>query len=535
MHSLKAKFTLTVVCVILFTLCIAGVIGVVAIRNLGRDDADQMIHLTAMTGAMNLEHYFESVEHSARTVSTLVSDGFEGMPFENLGSQVEHVRNLFGTIANNTNGVLTYYFRIDPEVSRDVKGFWYVYQGAEGFQEHEVTDITQYDTNDTSALVWFTVPKATGEGVWLPPYYTENLGARVISYNMPVYWMDRFVGVIGIEIDYEMLKQEVESISVFKSGYAFILDENDDVFYHPLIDSVRLDLEMTALDEPEHFLSSNHVRYQYEGIEKEAVWVPLSNGMRLYVCAPIHEINSGWTSMVWNLLIALLVILLLSIAFMKRFTERITKPLDELTKAAQQVNEGDYDFTLNYDKNDEIGLLTRTFAQLAENTHAKISTARRMATIDSLTGAKNKHAYAQWEAEINERIKAGEQEPFAVVVCDINGLKTANDTYGHKEGDICIRNACSRICSVFVRSPVFRVGGDEFIVILTGEDYAQRQKLLDRLNTFPRDPSKMRAGKSVSAGMAVYDRQRHTALQAVAEEADRAMYERKRALKAGKG
>ena len=271
MHSIRTKFTLTVVSVILITLSIATAIGVISIKNLGRDDADQMIHLTATTGAMNLEQYFKSVEHSVRTVSTLVSDSFEGMPFEDLDSQVERARNLFGRIAYNTNGVLTYYFRIDPEISEDVKGFWYVYQDGEGFKEHEVTDITRYDTSDTSSLVWFTVPKATGEGVWLPPYYTENLGARVISYNVPVYWKDQYVGVVGIEIDYEMLKQEVENISIFKSGYAFILDENSNAFYHPQLDSAQLNLETTAVDEPETFIGSNHIRYNYEGVENEAV------------------------------------------------------------------------------------------------------------------------------------------------------------------------------------------------------------------------------------------------------------------------
>ena len=531
MHSIRTKFTLTVVSVILVTLSIAMIIGVVSIKNLGRDDADQMIHLTATTAAMNLEQYFESVEHTVRTVSTLVSDSFEGMPFEDLESQVERARTLFGRIAYNTNGVLTYYFRIDPDISKDVKGFWYVYQDGEGFQEHEVTDITQYDTNDTSALVWFTVPKATGEGVWLPPYHTENLGARVISYNEPVYWKDQFVGVIGIEIDYEMLKQEVEHISLFKTGYAFILDENENVFYHPQLDSEQLNLETTALDEPEEFIGSNHVRYNYQGVEKEAVWVPLSNGMRLYVCAPVSEINSGWTGMIGKMLVALLVILLISILAMMRFTDHFTKPLGDLTEAAKQVDEGNYDISLKYDENDEIGLLTRTFKQLAANTEEKIKKARRMAAVDSLTGLKNKHAYAQWEEDINGRIEQGIQEPFAIVVCDVNDLKTANDVYGHKEGDICIKNACARICGVFNHSPVFRVGGDEFIVILTGEDYIQRQKLLDKINALPRDLSKVRPGETISAGFAIYDNEKHHSVQSVAEEADKAMYEKKQALK----
>ena len=530
MHSIRTKFTLTVVIVIVIALSIVAGIGVDSIRNLGRDDADQMIHLTAATGAMNLEQYFESVEHSVRTVSTLVSDSFEGMPFEDLHSRVERARYLFGRIAYNTNGVLTYYFRIDPEISENVKGFWYVYQDGE-FREHEVTDITQYDTSDTSALVWFTVPKATGEGVWLPPYYTENLDVRVISYNVPVYWMDQFVGVIGIEIDYEILKQEVENISIFKSGYAFILDEDANVFYHPQLDSSQLDLKTTAIEEPDQFIGSNHIRYTYEGVQKEAAWIPLSNGMRIYVCAPVSEINSGWTGMILNDIIVMLVILALSIIAMMRFTGRITKPLSDLTEAAKQVDEGNYDFSLEYDKDDEIGILTRSFKQLAVNTKEKITKARKMAAIDPLTGTKNKHAYAQWEQDINEKIKEGDQEPFAVVLCDINDLKGANDMYGHKEGDICIKNASARICGVFSHSPVFRVGGDEFIVILTGEDYHQRKKLLERVNALPRDLSKIRAGETVSAGMAEYDRVKHHSLLSVAEEADKAMYDRKQYLK----
>ena len=244
MHSIRTKFTLTVVSVIILTLSIASAIGLISIRRLGSDDADQMFHLTARAGAVNLEQYFESAERSVRTVSTLVSDSFEGMSLEDLGSQVERARNLFGRIAYNTNGVLTYYFRIDPEISEDVKGFWYVYQDGE-FKEHEVTDISRYDTGDTSSLVWFTVPKSTGKGIWLPPYYTENLGTQVVSYNVPVYWMDRFVGVIGIEIDCDTLKQKVDNLTIFKSGYAFILDENADVFYHPLLNQAQLNLELT--------------------------------------------------------------------------------------------------------------------------------------------------------------------------------------------------------------------------------------------------------------------------------------------------
>lgn len=532
MHSIRTKITLLTVIAIIVSLGIATVISVVSIRKLGREDADQMLHLTATTGAMNLESYFDSVESSVKTVATLVQDSFEGMPFADMENQVERTRNLFGRIAYNTNGVRTYYFRLDPEVAKDVPGFWYVYQEEEGFQEHEVTDISQYDTSDTSSLVWFTVPKATGKGVWLPPYYTENLDVRVISYNVPIYWMDQFVGVIGIEIDYETMAREVEHIRIFQSGYAFILDGESNVIYHPQNDSGQLELETSAVRETDEFIGSNHVQYTYQGVKKEAVWIPLSNGMQLYITAPVSEIDSGWTGMIRIMILAALVILAVSVIVMLRFSNSLTKPLRELTAAAQQIQNGDYDFKLDYNKDDEVGILTDTFKKLADHTKDNLLAARKMATVDSLTGVKNKNAYVQWEEKTDAQIRAKEAQPFAVVVCDINNLKTVNDQFGHKEGDACIKNACARICRVYSHSPVFRIGGDEFVVVLSGEDYSRRQQLLNQINTPPGSRSEIRSGETISAGMAEYKQDRHTCVLNIFEEADEAMFENKKILKA---
>ncbi len=192
---------------------------------------------------------------------------------------------------------------------------------------------------------------------------------------------------------------------------------------------------------------------------------------------------------------------------------------------AAKILEGDHPFLI-------IGLFDEDAQIRREQEYAhNLSIARRMATVDSLTGVKNKHAYAEWEERINAEIKTGEQKPFAAVVCDINSLKAVNDLYGHKAGDVCIRNACAKICHVFSHSPVFRVGGDEFVVLMTGADFGQRKELMEQINAVPGDLSKVRIGETVSAGMAEYRPDRHDCLQAVFEEADRAMYERKLLMK----
>ena len=536
MRSIRAKFILLTLSAIIAALSVATYIGVYSIKTLGKSDADQMLHLKCTTGAMNLETYFDDVERSVETVATLVQDNLETMPDEQFVNEVENVRHLFSKIAHNTNGVLTYYFRVDPEFSKEHSGFWYVKQNGREFQEHEVTDITQYDTNDTSTLVWFTIPKAEKKGVWLPPYHTENLGTRVISYNVPVYRHGQFVGVVGIEIDYGTLVSEVEKIKLFENGYAFILDAYSNVIYHPQMDSTLQYGEKVAIDTPDAVKGAQHVQYHFNGIKKEAVWRSLSNGMRLYVTVPWGEINSVWQGLISRTLFFSLIILLLASFVMMRFAARITQPLHRLTNAARQVADGNYDVVLDDTDDDEIGMLTRTFKGLVENTKANIDTLNRKVYIDALTAVRNKAGYGAYMQKIQDLLDTSAQKPeFAIGVFDCDNLKYINDFYGHDKGDIYIKKASQLICRTFQHSPVFRIGGDEFAVILENDDFRDREKLFAQ---FRKERAEIRAAAeheweqaNISMGAAVYDPETDPAVIDVARRADKAMYENKRLRK----
>lgn len=157
-------------------------------------------------------------------------------------------------------------------------------------------------------------------------------------------------------------------------------------------------------------------------------------------------------------------------------------------------------------------------------------TFRDMANTDSLTGVRNKHAYSENEAAINRKIQAGELDKLAVVVGDINGLKAVNDTQGHAAGDELIRDACALICEYFTHGAVFRVGGDEFAVVLQGKGCDTMSEVVRELNHKVEENIKEN-GVVISIGCSVLepgDRQ----LRDVFERADQMMYERKKELKA---
>ena len=168
---------------------------------------------------------------------------------------------------------------------------------------------------------------------------------------------------------------------------------------------------------------------------------------------------------------------------------------------------------------------------LREQEHlAALATANEMARRDELTHTKNLTAYHEMEAELEKQIGEG-GEAFGLVVCDINGLKKINDTEGHKAGDEYIKASCRLICQIFHHSPVYRVGGDEFIVVLKGQDYKNRKDLLASLKKRVEENIRIGEGPVVAAGLSVKNPGKDRSVTDIFNRADSRMYGDKAYLK----
>ena len=530
MHSIRTKITAATTGAIILTMIIATILGVAAISNIGMSSAEQMLRLLCESGQKNLDSYLEDVEQEVETISVYVESDLTGISDEELQAHLDRVSDFFKRVVSRTPGIKTYYYRIDPSVSSKVKGFWYVNLFGDGFEEHEVTDITQYDTNDTSQLVWFTVPKATGKPVWLPPYITDNLDARVISYNIPVYYEGQFVGVIGIELDYSFMAEQVDNITLFENGYAYVSDDDGYLIYHPRLDVPAM---KERPEVPEGIVSEDTiVHYDYDGVEKIAAWLPLINGDHLNVSVPVKEINANWRKWISTIIIAFGLLLVAFILFIFKYTGRITKPLTDLTKVAEQIDQGNYDHTLDYNGDDEIGTLTRTFSRVTVNLKKQITDLNDLAYADALTALHNKGAFDIYINNLQTELDESDGTlEFAVCIFDCNSLKKVNDENGHDKGDIYLKDTAKIICDVYDHSPVFRIGGDEFAAVLLDSDYKNRDVLLLMFDEqcLEKRMQETEAWEQVDVarGMVVYDPKEHDSVHDVVRCADKIMYEHK--------
>jgi len=161
---------------------------------------------------------------------------------------------------------------------------------------------------------------------------------------------------------------------------------------------------------------------------------------------------------------------------------------------------------------------------------AQLLVANEKAFRDELTGVKNKAAYKEAEKKMDETVRRGDAKDFSIVVCDVNGLKSVNDRLGHIQGDALIRNASKLICHIWAHSPVFRIGGDEFAVLLQGDDYEARYELLEKLRIQIRRNQRDKR-VVVAVGMADFLPGIDASMANVFDRADAQMYEDKIVLK----
>ncbi|MBO7661740.1 MAG: diguanylate cyclase, partial [Clostridia bacterium] len=183
------------------------------------------------------------------------------------------------------------------------------------------------------------------------------------------------------------------------------------------------------------------------------------------------------------------VLIIISILLIER---TIIRPINKLSDTSEKYWSGEStairnEFSrLQIHTGDEIELLSNSMKQMEQNineqitkildTTQKLITTRehaeemdRIANVDALTKVRNKRAYDEKIAQLEAGMKRGEVGEFGIAMVDLNDLKRINDNYGHDKGDIAIQKLCGIVCSAFKHSPVFRIGGDEFAIVLEGE------------------------------------------------------------------
>ena len=250
-----------------------------------------------------------------------------------------------------------------------------------------------------------------------------------------------------------------------------------------------------------------------------------------------------------------ILIAIVAVIFVNKF---MIKPLEQLKTTASS-----YDATtpeknheafkqLDIKNRDEIGELAHSMKRMEQDTYNKVSELMRvndelthskriaeamkeLANKDALTGLRNKTAYNGDIEEMNKHIEEGHIAPFSIAMVDLNYLKEINDELGHFCGDTALIKLANVMNATFPHSRVYRVGGDEFVVILKGSDHHNAEKLVEKFNRqidIISNDNELPPEERISAAIGYSSYQKEDPnVEEILRRADASMYQRKRDMK----
>jgi diguanylate cyclase len=369
-----------------------------------------------------------------------------------------------------------------------------------------------------------------------------------------------FQGVVATDLSLNRLNDFVRGLSVSRHAVAFIIEPDGmliassrsaNVARQPDGSNARISasdsddaLQRAAYAQVRHYLASGRkieeaVSRRFAGPNDEAIELAFNRvhdeaGLDwiTVVAMPRSDFMQGVTENVRRTALIAFLAAMAAVALGLAILGWIGRDLGRLTQAAREVGEGRLEALIDVHRNDEIGELANTLRHMQH----------RLRT-DQLTGLVNRDVMVR---SIDERVRrtrrAEDQKPFAVLFVDLNRFKLINDQFGHDAGDRALVEIGKRLRDATRAGDlVARYAGDEFMLLINDvPTRAAAEQVRQNIETALRDPLKALDASSLppgalaggAVGLALYPTDGDTADDLV-KHADRDMYERKRASRAG--
>lgn len=394
MKSIKTKIIVTVILCSLVSTFICGAISIVNSVSTSYEDSQQEMQLKCVSQSDELDTMMQNVSQSVEMVYSIAVAKLEhAASFRTSKDYVDtYTKQMLPILmqsAQNTKGALTAYIRYNPEFTEPTSGLFLTRDNSDSeFESVTPTDFSMYDPSDVEHVGWYYIPVQNGKETWMEPYLNSNIGVYMISYVIPIEVDGESIGIIGMDIDFSEFTDTIDSLSIFDSGYGFLVNESGKVMYHK-------DLEIGSnLADADSGLQSvvdalgneqteeTAVSYTYQGKDKVMYYKTLENGMKFVLTAPKTELQEKSRQLAKQIFggAAFAMILTIIIGTVLGFT--ITKPITQIDGIVKQTAE--FEFASNpanqhlYKRKDETGRMAISLHNMRKNLREMVGNIRHV-------------------------------------------------------------------------------------------------------------------------------------------------------------
>ena len=538
MNSIRSKIMwLLVSCVLASSLLIGGLAIALTSKVINQNANDNM-HLLCQINADKIDIIFAKLEDS---IDTLAHFAESEISDTNELTNKEFRTNYISALEKNalhhiesTEGSVAVYMYFSPALINETDGFFYKRNDeTDVFKKEDLIVISDYKKSDMSRVGWWYTPTEQGSPTWLEAHYNANLDHHIVSYVVPIYENDVLVGVIGADISTQHIENKVKQISVLNSGKAAVLKSDGTVVYHPNFerdtpigkDDPGFDGVIEKLSKEEK--TNELIPYKLKGESRRLTSCKLRNGMLMICFAPVSEIYKEQNALIVSTTIITFIISIGALFTAFLVSKTLVSPIKKLNEAAKKLVNGEFDFNIRATTRDEIGELTHTFMRTRNILKHQIDLLDEEAHRDGLTGVGNKSAFIDKEAELNKAIDHGLTD-FCIAVFDVNKLKITNDVFGHTAGDKLLCTVSNQLSKFFGAENIFRIGGDEFVVVIQNTDTAEEvlNECIDSMKSLSLE-GYPQSVVSCAYGLSYFDKDNDWKVSDMLQRADKEMYKNK--------
>lgn len=383
MKSIRTKIFSAIILSSILIALFVGAAGIANSTTMSKENSKEKMQLVCENEANELNLKISKIQSSVNTLAEISTNSLDDVNklfsdksyLNDYQNKIESIAREFG---ENTDGAMTFYIRFNPKYTPGTSGIFYSKESAKGdFKKLVPTDFSKYDPSDAAHVGWYYTPIKNGKATWLDPYLNSNINAYMISYVVPIFKDGQTIGIVGMDIDFNQIKNIVKNTKVYDGGYSCLINDKYNFMIHPkytIKDNLNTvdkgSLKFLVNDISKNKSSNKIYDYKFNGIKKDLAYKKLFNGWTIILAEPESEIFKQSNNLIKIISIFIVIGIIIVAVISLYFGSIISKPLIKITGIIKKSSE--FDLTEDEDckyllkRKDEIGQLAEAFMIMKE-------------------------------------------------------------------------------------------------------------------------------------------------------------------------
>lgn len=379
MRKISSSIIISIVACVIIAAIAVGVISTNVAGDEINKEATDKLSAMSLQYASDINMQYQNLESLAESVSSYIAGTYESTRLSDKAYNKAYMKRLGGYLKRVTElhpEIESMYAYCNPKDQSTITGTWYGKGKAIDIKTDE-----EYENylNRTADWEWYYQTVSAGEAIWLDPYNKEKFNKTCVSRCEPVYADKKFVGIIGVDVDFSTIENMIQGISIYDTGNAFLLDTKQQFLVHNsyTIGDTLESVGYTDLLEAIGQSDSGVIQMPLGNVKSLVSYVKLNNGYTLVLNAPVSEVQSGVADMQRKAFVIILGVCVFAYIFALFISGRISNPLKKMVVDLKKMQERDFtgnQYVSYLNKKNEIGKISHAIDKVQKSMGLVIST-----------------------------------------------------------------------------------------------------------------------------------------------------------------